>query len=50
MANTYNPFVAAGQAAIAELSSSDAQLFYFSQTLNAIDFAVKEAIVIGELL
>ena len=52
MANTtrYNPFIAAGQAAIAELSSSDAQLFYFSQTLNVIDLIGEEAIVIGEFL
>ena len=50
MANTYNPFVAAGQAAIAELSSSDAQLYYLSATLNIVDFAIKESIIIGEFV
>ena len=50
MANTYNPFIAAGQAAIAELFSSDAQFYYLSATLSTVDFAIKESIIIGEFV
>ncbi len=46
----YNPFFAAGQAAIAELTSSDAQLFYVSVTLNTVDATIKETLIIGEFV